>query len=500
MKGLLDGLFRFLTPLLAAVLEGTVEANIFSHRAARMQHPMAAQPTQVFIQQVPAAGGQPAPAGAPLVQVQPTPVPGAAPTAPPAPPPGATATNVMNTAANIGGRAVQGAGQLAAQAVPVIQHARQGIAAAVDDAWVLPAQVLAGCYLVFVTVFFALAAGGLNARMDWLSYYYPAATHGWYTLVLVAQGVAALAVLILGMIAVADPTPGDRLNFPATMAGTGIMLISIPMAPLLMGGAIASAVHSARLAGVLVQDMPELYTQGNVYLIGGVLLVGIYYAIAALVIGGTDAFLDAVRGRDVPVQRVLVPIKWVALFILTAVVVPYGAMMYGPSPRFTDDFLNYGLVLVVIGLVLFAVAEIPVSLKTWQRVVIGFVVILVATAVWKWVSVRHGAEVDQTVSQVESVTPSRPFLTQLFWDLTALPFWNGLAAMIILGALTWWARVKVFSGTEALDGKTKGFTRAYQVIAGALWFLFVLLPALFVVVSIVLGDIGVLIHLLPPSP
>lgn len=427
----------------------------------------------------------------------------APPTAPPTAPPGAGVVNVMNAAAGLGGQALHQAGNVAgnvaAHAVPLVQQAGRGIAAAVDDIWVPWAQALAAFYAVYIAAFFAFAAGDLHARMDWLSYYYPAATHGWYTLVLVAQGVAALAVLILGMIAVADPTPGDRLNFPATMAGTGIMLISIPMAPLLMGGAIASAVHSARLAGVSVEDMPELYTQGNVYLIGGVLLVGIYYAIAALVIGGTDAFLDAVRGRDVPVQRVLVPIKWVALFSLTVVLVPYGAMMYGPSPQLTDDFLNHGLVLVVIGLVLFAVAKIPVSLKIWQRVVIGFVVILVGTAVWKWILVRHGAEVDQTVSQVESVAPSRPFLTQLFWDMANLPFWNGLALMILLAALAWYAKALVFSGTEAFDGKTKGLTRVYQVLAGIPAFI-IRIAALYIIVSIFVGDLLVLAHLLPPSP
>jgi hypothetical protein len=414
--------------------------------------------------------------------------------APPTAPPGAGVVNVMNAAAGLGGQALHQAGNVAgnvaAHAVPLVQQAGRGIAAAVDDIWVPWAQALAAFYAVYIAAFFAFAAGDLHARMDWLSYYYPAATHGWYTLVLVAQGVAALAVLILGMIAVADPTPGDRLNFPATMAGTGIMLISIPMAPLLMGGAIASAVHSARLAGVSVEDMPELYTQGNVYLIGGVLLVGIYYAIAALVIGGTDAFLDAVRGRDVPVQRVLVPIKWVALFSLT--VQPYGddvqavpAIDTTPEPRARACWASLR-------------RRRSRSPSIWQRVVIGFVVILVGTAVWKWILVRHGAEVDQTVSQVESVAPSRPFLTQLFWDMANLPFWNGLALMILLAALAWYAKALVFSGTEAFDGKTKGLTRVYQVLAGIPAFI-IRIAALYIIVSIFVGDLLVLAHL-PPSP
>ncbi len=349
---------------------------------------------QVFIQQ--GAPVQPAPQPA---QAMPPPSPPTTPAQPAQP--GAAAVNVMNTAANLGGQALHQVGQVAAQAVPLAQRAGRGFAATVDDAWVIPAQLLAGFYLVY-TIFVFGVVYQVQPWMDGLSCYYPAATHGWYTLALALQVIAAVAVFALWVVAYTDPTPGDRLNFNATMGAVAIMLVNIPLAPLTMGSAIASAIHSARLNNVPIGYLSELYTWGNVCMIAGTVLVAVCYGVIALVISTSDLILDTLRGRNVPLERAMGYVKAGTTFLLAIPLTRYTAMLYWPSAQFVDDFLDYGLILVVTGIVLFALAKIKVELKTWQRVVIGFMVVVVATLVWKYITARHGVEVQAVETEISA--------------------------------------------------------------------------------------------------
>lgn len=390
LKTISDTLREFLNSILGGVVEGVAGGVIMGGTAAH-------QPPQVVV-----VGGGNAYRAAVLP----------APQQPPAAPPVANATplnvaaagalNAATAAAtNIGGQLTHGAGQLAAQVGPAAQRLGRGIADAVDDAWVPPAIALFIFYTMYM-VGLLLLLPDAHHRILWISSRASAVTHGWYTIAFCLHIMAILVVMVLAAIAVAFPTPGDRLHFRVTRVGTVIMLITIPLAPLAMGSAIGSAIHSARLAEVPLRYLPDLYAAGNALMVIGVIVASLYYGALYGIVNVIDAAADAVSDDDVPFQKIQEWLgKWGGLF-LTILVVRFTAMTSFPSPQLTDDFLIFGLVLLTTGLLVFKAAKIEVKIETWQKVAVTYLIIIIGATVWTWLKTRHGLEVDQVTNQLSA--------------------------------------------------------------------------------------------------
>lgn len=390
LRTISDTLREFLNSILGGVVEGVAGGVIMGGTAAH-------QPPQVVI-----VGGGNAYRGAAL----------AAPQQPPAAPPAANATPLNQAAAgalnaataaatNIGGQLTHGAGQLVAQVGPAAQRIGRGIADAVDDAWVPPVIALFIFYMMYM-VGLVLLLPDAHHRILWISSRASAVTHGWYTLAFCLHILTIVVVGVLALIAWAFPTPGDRLHFRVTRVGTVIMLITIPLAPLAMGSTIGSAIHSARLAEVPLHYLPDIYAAGNALMVIGVIVAGFYYAALYGIVKAIDTAADAVSDDNVPFEEIQEWLsKWGGL-VLTILVVRFTAMTSFPSPQLTDDFLIFGLILLVVGLLLFKATDIQVQKETWQKVAITYLIIIVGATVWTWLKTRHGLEVDQVTNQLSA--------------------------------------------------------------------------------------------------
>ncbi len=377
---------------LARSVAGSILSGVIEGRAQAAATPP--PPPQVIV----IGGAQPP-------QAPPQPPQPVAPPPPPGTPFNQAAANAVNLAASgvatVGGQIAQGANQLVAQIGPAAARVGDGIAAAVDDAWVPPAIALFVFYMMYMFGLVLLLPDAHHHIMD-ISSHVSAATHGWYTLAFCLHILAVIVVMGLAAIAVAFPTPGDRLHFRVTVVGMVIMLITIPLAPLAMGSALGSAIHSARLAGVPLRYLPDLYSAGNTMMVIGVVVAFLWYAILYAFIETADAVADAVSDDDASLEQAHEWLgKWGGL-ILTILMVRFTAMTSFPSPQLTDDFLIYGLILLVVGLLLFKATDIQVQKETWQKVAITFLLIIVSTTVWTWLKTRHGLEVDQVTNQLSA--------------------------------------------------------------------------------------------------
>lgn len=403
MKKLIDTIARFLNTILSSAFSGVVEGGAEAAMGVAMLGRGAQAPPIIIMGQ----GAQP---GTQAQAVAPAPQQ--------ASPLNAAAANALNTATSaattLGGQVAQQASNLASQAVPAAQRLGRGIADAADDAWVPPAIVLYLFYMAYMISLIVLLPDA-HHRIQWISSRAPSVTYGWYMLVFGMYILVPMGVFMSGVIAGLFPTRGDKLNFPITWSVSIIMLLTIPLAPLAMGSALGSAIHSARLAGVPERYLDVVYTTGNTLMITGIIWAFIYDAIIGAALSTSDAVADAIRGTNVPLERLREGLRKWGTLVITIITVRYGAMAYFPHPQLTEDFIDYGIMLVMIGLLLFTATEIEVKIETWQKVVIAFLFVIVGTTIWFWLRTRHPVEVQQVTTQI---TAQRSLLERV-WDIWA---------------------------------------------------------------------------------
>ena len=341
--------------------------------------------------------------------------------------------------------------------------------------------VMVSFSLIFI--FWAQAQRWATVALTWLAPSVVDQTSVWLDLSLFAGIVAALFVGVGIVRAFATATPGNlfnRGNLVMPVVGT---IIAVPVMAMTYALALDFVILAARIVGTPLPIILELVKKTDRWAMlfaapsFGVLMffTGIILAVDSLADGiGTRLALALGMGRvNIPLERIGFGIRGFGLAILAGFSLFHLATTRWPSPQQVEDFLFYGLGLMLLSGIILTWGGVQSNPKVRKRLSIGFVAIITLTTLYVWYQGRHAGEIESAAhTAAVSAEANRPWIVSAWHTFTGASFISGalIGTFCIIPALAFF---DIFVG----KGKTLGEMIAWTIVgvpsvfalAGILW-------------------------------
>lgn len=356
--------------------------------------------------------------------------------------------------------------------------------------------IVGGMMLSFSLIFilWAQAQRWATVALTWLAPSVVDQTSVWLDLSL---GVGIITALFVGfgvVRAFATAAPGslfDRGNLVMPVVGT---VFAVPVMAMTYSLSLDIIILAARIVGTPLPIILELVKKTDRWAIlfaapsfGSLMFfTGIILAIDSLADGiGTRLAVALGMGRvNIPLERIGYGIRGFGLAILSGFALFHLAATRWPSPQQVEDFLFYGLGLVVLSGIILTWGGVQSSPRVRRWLSIGFIVIVTLTTLYVWYQGRHAGEIENAAHTAATTAEAhRPWIVSAWHLLANLSFISGLTigAICFVPALCFF---DIFVGR----GKTWGEKIAWTALGA---------PSAFAILGIIWGWILFLVHYHP---